>query len=174
MKLNKKYKYVAPDVDRLLNCFDRNFLNSSPLSEKLIPIMESLYKVMEPIKPFDKDGEIKGIWILVPRGDISDYDSFDDMKEWGEVETYEEYIEYWESEYPNEYSWYKLMISECYEKDETMRYRGVSLGDKMLISANMKETTDKVHYLDDYLIMLCKLIIKGAKQSIKIIILKRE
>ena len=89
--------------------------------------VESLSKILTPLKPLQSNEEAKSIWFCVPRGDISDYDSFDDLKEYGDVETYEEYLELYKQDYPYEVKWYELVVVESYEKDGSLFYYGVGL-----------------------------------------------
>lgn len=98
----KKYKLVAPDIDRLLNCFNRDFMNPSGIRPKLARAMKPLFKALEPLAPLKPNDEAKAIWIFVPRGEITDYDSFEDMKEWGRVKTYKQYQKRWLEDYPDE------------------------------------------------------------------------
>ena len=164
-----KYKFVAPDFDRLLRCHDRNYLNSSPVRKALLPVINQIFEIMEPVIPIDNYGEVKTVWLRVPRGKIEDYYSFEYMKENEMVETYEEYLNYWQEEYPEDYSWYKLTVYEIIEKDGTLRYRGISIGKNMIVSAEMKDCIEEKNYLDDYTILFCKFIAKAAKESIKLL-----
>ena len=90
------YRMVAPDVDALLRYFDRGHMNPGASTPELLAAAESLFAAMSPLAPIDQDGEVKAIWLRIPRGTIDNYTSFEDMKEWGEVETYEEYRACWQ------------------------------------------------------------------------------
>ena len=92
----------APTIDRILRWFDRGHLNPSVPTERIKAAMEPLFAVLTPLAPLKSNNEAKAIWIRIPRGDISDYDSYEDLLEYGEVDTYEEYQSRWREEYPDE------------------------------------------------------------------------
>lgn len=164
----QNYKLVAPDIDRLLNCFERGHLNPSGITPKLDQAMKPLFKVLAPLAPLKSNNEAKTIWIQVPRGDILDFDSFEDLKDWGEVETYTEYENLWKQEYPDEVKWYKLVIVEGKNHDGQVDFKAVALGNKTIISARMDEEA-KENYKDDYAVTLCNLIIGAAEKSIQLL-----
>ena len=91
----KQYKLVAPDVDLLLRYFDHRSLNPAPSTPALLAAFTSIFDILTPLAPLKKNNEAKAIWIRVPRGTIENYASFEEMKEWEEIETYEEYENRW-------------------------------------------------------------------------------
>ena len=64
------YKLVAPDIDSLLNCFERGFLNPSAPSEALCKAMDPLFEMLREMAPLRKNDEAKAIWVTIPRGSI--------------------------------------------------------------------------------------------------------
>ena len=130
----KGYKLVAPDVDALLRFFDRRNMNPTAPSPLLLAALGPLFEALSPLAPLDKDGEAKAIWLRIPRGTIEDYDTFEDMREWGEVETYEEYEARWLEEYPEELSWYRLVAVRSFEPDGQLRAVGIGLGNETIVS----------------------------------------
>ncbi len=167
--MENKYKLVAPDVDRLLRYFDRRFMNPTGSTPRLRAAAESLSKILAPLKPLKSNEEAKSIWICVPRGDISDYDSFDDLKEYGDVETYEEYLELYKQDYPYEVKWYELVVVESYEKDGSLFYYGVGLGDKPVITARINEEEKTSSDREDAAVELCALIEPAVKESLQLL-----
>ena len=81
----------APTIDRLLRYFDRGHMNPSAPTERIKMAMEPLFKTLSSLAPLNENSEAKAIWLKIPRGEISDYGSFDEFKDYGEVETYEEF-----------------------------------------------------------------------------------
>lgn len=157
----------APKVDGLLRWFDRGYRNSSVPSEKTVAAMEPLFSALEPLAPLKKNDEVKSIWVKIPRGDISDYGSFEEMKDWGEVETYEEFVARWKEDYPDEFNWYRIVIAEGFNQDGSLRYRGVSIGNKMVISADMDCGTVEEKFEDDAAFELCGIMAIAANESIQ-------
>lgn len=49
------YKLVAPDIDSLLNCFERGFLNPSASSEDLCKAMDPLFEMLRDLAPLRGD-----------------------------------------------------------------------------------------------------------------------
>ena len=88
------YKLVAPDIDSLLNCFERGSLNPSAPSEALCKAMDPLFEMLREMAPLRKNDEAKAIWVTIPRGAIEDFGSYEDMLEWGDVKNREEYEQY--------------------------------------------------------------------------------
>ena len=166
------YRMVAPDVDALLRCFDRGFVNPGASTPELLAAAELLFSAMEPLAPVDQDGETKAIWLRIPRGTIDDYASFEDMKAWEEVETYEEYLACWQREYPEELMWYELVVTRSLNPDGTLRYYGVSLGNKIIMSALTEgESLGIQHdcYKDPAACRLCSIVLPAIEESIDLL-----
>ncbi|MCR5698908.1 MAG: hypothetical protein K6G52_04605 [Treponemataceae bacterium] len=170
--MKKEYKLVAPDIDRLLNCFGRGHLNPSGITEKLDAAMKPLFEALLPLAPLKSNNEAKVIWLQIPRGDISDFDSFEDLKEYGEVKTYKEYEKLWKEEYPDEIKWYRLAIVEGKDLDGKVDFKAVALGNKTIISARMNENSKadyEVECKNDFAVALCELIVSAAKKSVELL-----
>ena len=157
----------APKVDALLGWFKQGFRNSRAPSEKTIAAMEPLFSSLAPLAPLKKNDEAKAIWVKIPRGEISDYGSFEEMRDRGEVNTYEEFEARWKEDYPDEFNWYKIIVSEIFNKDGSLRYRGVSIGNKMIISADMDCGTVEIQSEDDAVVELCGIMAIAVQESIQ-------
>lgn len=156
----------APKLDALLRCFDRGHLNSSIPTRRIINAIEPLFSAMAPIAPLRSNSEVKALWIAVPRGDISNYDSFESQRDYGIVDTYDEYLQNWHDDYPDELCWYRLVIIENYRKDGALNYRGVSFGDKAIISASFDDGKEEYHYTEDATVELCGLLVELVEEAI--------
>lgn len=77
-------------------------------SHALLMEIKELLDVFAPIG----DDLLHGLWIEVPRGKPSDWATFKEMKEWGDVNTRKEYLEQWKSEFPMESYWYFVSMSQ--------------------------------------------------------------
>lgn len=157
----------APTFDRLLRYFKHGHLNPSAPTERIKSAMEPLFAALEPLAPLKENNEAKAIWVKVPRGDISAYDSFEDMKDYGEVETYEEYEKRWREDYPDEYKWYELVIVESFNRDGSLDFRAVAFGDKTIISARMDEGEGKYSFTEDAAVELCALLTAEAETAME-------
>ena len=157
----------APTIDRLLRYFDRGHMNPSAPTERIKKAMEPLFKTLSSLAPLNENSEAKAIWLRIPRGEISDYGSFDEFKDYGEVETYEEFETQWKENYPEEYCWYELVIVEDFNKDGKLRYRGVRLGDETIISAMMNEKPVGQSFTEDAAVSLCGLLTEAAEEAME-------
>ena len=159
-------RLTAPKIDRLLRCFEDDYLNPTFMTPKLAAAMEPMFYLMNDLAPLSKNNEAKSIWIQIPRGDIGDFDSFDDLKEYGEVETYEEYESMWKEEYPNAVCWYELMILESFNRDGSLFFRAVRLGNHTVINAITEERNDELKNCpENSAIELCSLILPAVSDA---------
>lgn len=168
----KDYKLVAPDVDALLRFFDRRDTNPTAPSPLLLVALGPLFEALSPLAPLDKDGEAKAVWLRIPRGTIEDYDTFEDMRQWGEVESYEEYEARWLEEYPEELSWYRLVAVQSFEPDGKLRYVGIGLGNETIVSMLMGERSpyDQMgRYEEAAACRLCSLILPAVRESMALL-----
>lgn len=83
----EEYKLIAPDVGRLVHCYSHAIQNPEQPSVALMEVLDPLFKAMEDLAPFKKNGEAKGIWVMVPRGKISDWRTYEEAQEYEEVES---------------------------------------------------------------------------------------
>lgn len=168
----KQYNLVAPDVDELLRYFDRGLMNPTQSTPSLLEAFSILSDILEPLAPLKKNNEAKAIWIRVPRGVIEDYASFEEMKEWEEVETYEEYENRWREDYPEEYSWYELVAVKSFDLDNNLRYYGISLGNERVISASTEDRSfwdSDGYYPEEAAVKLCSLVVPAVQESISLL-----
>lgn len=61
------------------------------------------------------DDELRSLWVEAQRGAPEDWGDFESLKNDGEVDTYDEYLELWKIDCPNEIEWWKI---------SSMRYDG--------------------------------------------------
>ena len=166
-----KYKMVAPDIDRLLKAFRHEYMNPKTSTEALYKAMEPIFEILKPLEAYKKNDEAKIIWLRIPRGTIEDYDSFEYMKECEMVETYEEYEQMWEQDYPDEYCWYRLVVVQSFNKDNSLRYYGMSLGNFTTVSASLDGCiSDELdQWGEEAAIKICNLIIPAVEESMRLL-----
>ena len=165
--MKREFKAVAPDIDRLLNCF-KDYMNSSGITKKLNAVMTPIFNALSDLAPLKTNREAKAIWVQIPRGKISDFGSYEEMKEYGEVKNHKQFERRWNERYPDELNWYRLVIVEEKNPDGIAFFKGVGFGNKTIISASLdKERED--HYDDEFAITLCELILDAAKKSMELL-----
>jgi len=77
------------------------------ISNDSYQILNEIYEIFSCIKP-DEDDEKRHIWIKVSRGPISAFGDYEEYRESGEVETFEEFEQLWKDYYPEKSNWYRL------------------------------------------------------------------
>ena len=109
MNLNKLEKFNAPAFKNLEDNFrnSRSYKSSNPGFRNKI---KELCKVFSIVEPYNKDWH--SIWVVVPRGNMEDFSTFEDAKDFMDVETYEEYENLWKEFYPQSESWFKIGVAE--------------------------------------------------------------
>ena len=169
MQMNEERKITAPIIDNLLRYFDRGHKNPSAPTRKIAAAMEPLFSVLSDLAPLKKNNEAKAVWIEIPRGTINDYESFENMLEWGEVESYAEYEDRWHEDYPDETCWYRLVTVESFNRDGALGFRAVAFGDKTIVSADMdrEDNDDKFCRAEDQAVELCGILTDLAKEAME-------
>ena len=163
-----EYKLVAPDIDRLLHNFDRGHMNPSVPTAELTAAMNTLFVALSDLAPLKSNEEAKSIWLQIPRGSINDYDSFEDLVEYGVVDTREEYEACWLEDYPSEVKWYSLVIVESFNKEGSLSFRAVALDNKTIISADMNRKSEPSEsFTEEAAITLCSLITDAIAESME-------
>ena len=165
-----EYRLVAPDIGRLLHYFEhQQFMNPSKPSAALAAAIDPLFSALSGLAPHPENDEVKQLWLMVPRGSIDDYDSYEDMLEWDEVRDRTEYEERWREDYPDELCWYQLTVSEGYHKDGTLRFRGVSLGRNQIVSADFGDRAEENSRGEVGALLLLPLLTEAARQSMALL-----
>ena len=141
------YKLVAPDIDRLIRIFPRNWKNAEKPSAKLLEATNPLFEAMRDLKPIPENDEVKQIWISVPRGTIEDYGDYESAREDGEVESYEEFEESWREWYPEEEKWYCVTVAE--QNNDRYKFRCVTVEEYYIVSADYRDGFVKYEAYDE-------------------------
>jgi hypothetical protein len=106
--------------------------------------LNEIYKIFSCIKP-GEDDEKRHIWIEVLRGPISAFGDYEEFRESGEVETFEEFEQLWKDYYHEETKWYRLDTAKY--QDELFFY----LDGKLICSTRRDDPPAKVPTFDsDY------------------------
>ena len=160
---------TAPEIDGFLHCFDRGWQNAEQPSQALMNAMDPLYSAMSDFAPYSSNKEVKVLWITAPRGDISDYGDFEEEKESGEIENYEEFVNMWKDEYPDELKWYRLVISEN-EPDSRFKFRGLSIDSTSVVSADLSNgVREETWYKEQPAIKLCNALLPLIQASMELL-----
>ena len=147
----------APQLDAMLEIFSNKSYNPQDYDAIVKEKINQLYDLLDKIKPISND-EYKVLYFSVPKGTIKEYGNYKELKECGEVESYKEYVNRFNTNYPNRIYWYK-MISTKYKN-----YRMITINSKNIIYADMdKETAFESNQLQE----LLEFLIFKTKECIK-------
>lgn len=121
---------TAPKLDFLIDVFDSKNYNPQSYDVLVKEKLNKLYNLLERIKPLSEDG-YKVLYFSAPKGSIEEYSNYDDKKEGVGTGNYQEFIDRFNEDYPDEIYWYK-MTSTRYKN-----YRMISINSKNIIYADM-------------------------------------
>ena len=134
-----------------------------PQSYKNIDVLFRLLHLIEP----EPERNIWELWLCAQRGTISDfaahYGSYEENLEDGVVDSRKSYEAYWQSEFPDEFEWYRLTAVE----DETSRFRGVFLNNRQVIETDGRREQGQfphdISAFTDWLADSVRLVIEAVK-----------
>lgn len=130
-------KYV-PQIQEYIDVLKREYYTgwskSYSYDDKTYGLVNELFAVLETIQPNDisHSRKVWRLWLKADRGPIEAFGDFQEMKEYGDVETYEEYAALWKELYPNESSWFSFTAIE----DPEISYRAIFLNHQHLIEVD--------------------------------------
>ena len=156
-----EWKLVAPEIDRLLRAFGRGYKNPSAQTRKVLDALDRLVDVLADLKPLADNDEVKSIWLKISRGSLDDFGDYEELLAEGEVSSREEYVELWESEYPDDYSWYELVVVE------NELCRAVSVGNVMVLCADSEQGPIDFDWLEEHATILLDLLARSAHESMR-------
>ena len=169
----EKYKLIAPDVNRLISCYSHEIQNPEQPSATLVEAMDPLFIAMEDLAPSRENDEAKGIWVTVPRGEITDWSTYKEARDYDGVKSKKEYMELWQDYYPFEMEWYYVRIIEN-KPDSSWKFRGLSVVSRrercLIVNADLKNgVREETWYKEEPAIELCKLLLPAVKHSMEML-----
>ena len=110
-----------------------------------------------------RDNEVWSFWVYASRGPIEAFGDYDELHEYGEYDTYEDFVQAWKEEYPKDIYWYEITVSRHNE------YIALSINNSLVISLGAEQTNswhewDCVDFLE-FLIEHLNKIIAGVKDG---------
>ena len=171
--MRKGYKLTAPDVNRLISCYSHEIQNPEQPSWVLVESMDPLFKAMENLAPSRENDEAKGIWVTVPRGEITDWSTYKEARDYDGVKSKKEYVELWREYYPFELEWYYVCIIEN-KPDSSWKFRALSVVSRrercLVVNADLKDgVREETWYKEEPAIELCKLLLPAVKHSMEML-----
>lgn len=159
---NKIYTPTAKSTIAMLEDFKYGYVGHSyTYDEKTYKLLDKIFELLKTkLKPTHKSTDKRKIWTLwfkTERGPIEVFGDFEEMKSYGDVETYEEFEKMWGSYYPDEEDWY------CFDAlyDEDNNYRAIFMRNRQIIEyANEIDLSNYPYDISDFTEWLLESIIE--------------
>ena len=125
----------APQIQEYIDLLRSNryaeWGKSFPYDDTTYKLINELFAVLKEIQPNEVSygRNIWRLWLKADRGPIAAFGDFQEMQEYGDVETYQEYEELWKELYPNKSSWFSFAAVD----DPSISYRAIFLNHKHVI-----------------------------------------
>ena len=166
--MEREFKLTAPDVAQLVSHY-HHFQNPEQPGKALMAAMDPLFEALRDLAPYEENDEAKGIWLMVPRGEITDWCDFEEAKDYYDVKNKEEYYQYWESEYPVDPMWYHLTICEN-KPDNSLQFRGVYVDKDLIVNARYEDgVREETWFREEAAILLMPLLTEAARNSMEML-----
>ena len=164
-----KAKKTAPMLQNLLLYFSEDYRSQKQISKAIMDAMEPLFQEVSDLRPSEENNEFKSIWIMLPRGDISDFGDYEEFKVDGDVDNYEDFVELWKSYFPDELMWYKVILIES-TPGINLKFRFLLVDNHYAIAADLnQEYREEAWFEDDASIELCNFLLEPVKQSMEMV-----
>lgn len=154
-RLNGKEKLMTA---RLLKSYaeERNPNGYYLTEEEDIKLFEQIEQIIRELPPSEKDMDYRRLWLSIPRGPIEDFGNFDDYKDEGY--TYDEFVDCWKYEHPDETDWYVFF----YEKmPKGGRYLGI---DRLVLFCGEENTLFR--HRSEYHTDLLKWLVEAVREQV--------
>ena len=125
----------APEIKHYIDWLGRveyrNINCSFTYDEASYETIDRIFRILCRLEP---NTENKGweLWLRADRGTIEDFGSFEELREDGQVEDFEEFAAWWHSEFPEEVEW--IHFAAC--EDREIGYRAVFLGHRHVLEVD--------------------------------------
>ena len=101
--------------------------NEHTYDEKTYEIVNEIIALLQQITPCSSNG-CRELWFCLERGPIEAYRNYEEELEDGNVENYDEFLERWKDEYPEEEKWYHF-----YGVETDNHYQAISINHRNVI-----------------------------------------
>ncbi len=102
--------FLSPEIDLLIESA-RRYRSAESASPEVLERLRACHAVLEEIEPLNSGSDsIWHLWITTERGRLQDFGDYEEYRDFGEVESREEFQELWRIEYPDEIQWRRLGV----------------------------------------------------------------
>ena len=132
-------KMFAPVFSRYVHSLGRvgyrNYDCNYTYDDKSYKNIDKIYEILNKIKPVSEENNARELWLKIPRGQLEDYGDFEQARDFGDVNTIEEFKEMWLEEFPNEYVWFNFVSVE----DPSIPYRAIFIENKHVLEVDSRK-----------------------------------
>jgi len=144
----------APRADTLIHSAQHSVKH---IAQPLTPATDKLVRELKKLKTQGEDG-FRSLFIQAERGHISNFGDYEEYLQEGEVEHYEDFVELYESEYPDAVKWYTLSFSEY----QNVYY--IAIDGSLTIQANAADFQKDLQHSHDE---LCDWLYQKVNSTVK-------
>lgn len=163
-------KLYIPKIEHYLNFLGgfeyRGWGKVYTYDERSYELLDEVFELIKKIKPTSDDGRIWSLWFKAERGPIESWSTFDEQKEWGNVDTHDEYVKLWESSYPEKENWYyfqALSESDGYKAIFLQHEHIVQLDPQITEQSSFPyEIAEFVEWLRDSIVACIRMLEEGT------------
>lgn len=136
--MNSKLK--APRIKHYIDWLKRvdyqARLSGFTYDAKTYAYLDEVFELLKQVKPLLKyDREAWDLWFKAERGDITDFGDYDELRESGDVDNYEEFEKLWLDYFPEKTSWYDFRAID----DPEIGYRAIFLSNRFVIELDSRK-----------------------------------
>lgn len=139
----------APEIKHYISWLGRvgyrNIDCSFSYDEASYGAIDRIFRLLYRLEP-DPEHNSWELWLRAERGTIEDFGSFEDLREDGQVESYEEFEAWWRSEFPEEVEWFHFSAGE----DQKIGYRAVFLSHNHVLEVDCRKERSFPHDISPF------------------------
>lgn len=133
-------RLTAPKVKTYINWLGhvryQEFNTCFTYDARTYELLDEIFCLLNRITPLpDSDRGIRELWLKAEVGPIEDFGDYEELHNEGQIENYEEFVEWWQAEYPSEEVWYNLTSID----DTEIGYRGIFVGNEFVIEQDPRK-----------------------------------
>ena len=148
-------KIFAPQVDNFVFSLGHTnrggFSDNCTFTENSYKLIDKFFDLIKKITPISENG-CRELWFCIDRGTIEDFGDYEEMYDMGDVENYEDFVQQWRDNYPDEKKWYCVQAVQ----DEESGYKAVAVNHKFVIVIDPCAEKGYEHDIDSFANWLCE------------------
>lgn len=133
-------KLTAPKIQHYIDWLGRvryqEFTTAFTYDKRTYELLDEIFELLSRITPRpDSDRGVRELWFKAEVGPIKDFGDYAELCNEGQVENYEQFVEWWKAEYPTEEVWYNFTSID----DTEINYRAIFVGNEFVIEQDPRK-----------------------------------